>query len=238
MARPAAAVPNVTDVRVLVVEDEKRLAAGIKAGLVADGFAVDVAHDGQDGLWKAREQAYDAIVLDLMLPGMNGYRVCAALRKEGVWSPILVLTAKAGEWDEVEALDTGADDFLTKPFSHAVLVARLRAMMRRRPTERPVVLAAGDLRVDMAQRQAWRGADEIELTPNELAILEYLVRRRGEVVSKREVLDHVWDDQFAGDPNIVEVYVGRLRNKIDRPFGRQAIETVRGSGYRLARDGG
>ena len=224
--------------RVLVVEDEKKVAAAVKRGLEAEGYAVDVALDGVDGLWMATEHDYDAIVLDIMLPGKNGYDVCAALRDAGDWTPVLMLTAKDGEFDEAEALDTGADDFLTKPFSHAVLVARLRAMMRRRPTERPVVLAAGDLRVDMAQRQAWRGADEIELTPNELAILEYLVRRRGEVVSKREVLDHVWDDQFAGDPNIVEVYVGRLRNKIDRPFGRQAIETVRGSGYRLARDGG
>jgi two-component system OmpR family response regulator len=225
-------------VRVLVVEDERRLAEGIRAGLEAEGYAVDLAHDGLDGLWRAREQAYDAIVLDLMLPGMNGYRVCSALRDEGVWTPILVLTAKEGEWDEVEALDTGADDFLSKPFSHAVLVARLRAMMRRRQRTRPVTLEAGDLRVDLAQRRAWRGGQPVELTPNELAILEYLLRRKDEVVSKREVLDHVWDDSFEGDPNIVEVYVGRLRNKIDRPFGRQAIETVRGAGYRLAGDGG
>jgi two-component system OmpR family response regulator len=225
-------------VRVLVVEDERRLADGIRAGLEAEGYAVDLAHDGLDGLWRAREQDYDAIVLDLMLPGMNGYRVCSALRDEGVWTPILVLTAKEGEWDEVEALDTGADDFLSKPFSHAVLVARLRAMMRRRQRTRPVTLEAGDLRVDLAQRRAWRGGQPVELTPNELAILEYLLRRKDEVVSKREVLDHVWDDSFEGDPNIVEVYVGRLRNKIDRPFGRQAIETVRGAGYRLAGDGG
>ena len=224
--------------RVLVVEDERRLAEGIRAGLEAEGYAVDLAHDGLDGLWRAREQAYDAIVLDLMLPGMNGYRVCSALRDEGVWTPILVLTAKEGEWDEVEALDTGADDFLSKPFSHAVLVARLRAMMRRRQRTRPVRLEAGDLRVDLGQRRAWRGGQPVELTPNELAILEYLLRRKDEVVSKREVLDHVWDDSFEGDPNIVEVYVGRLRNKIDRPFGRQAIETVRGAGYRLAGDGG
>jgi len=225
-------------VRVLVVEDEERLAAGLRAGLEAEGFAVDVAADGPDGLWRARESNYDAIVLDLMLPGMSGFKVCALLRAEGVWSPILVLTAKDGEWDEVEALDTGADDFLTKPFSHAVLLARLRAMMRRRPRTRPVTLAAGDLRVDLAQRQAWRGEQPIELTPNELSILEYLLRRAGEIVSKRDVLDHVWDDSFEGDPNIVEVYVARLRGKIDRPFGRAAIETVRGAGYRLAGDGG
>ncbi|HEV7757434.1 MAG TPA: response regulator transcription factor [Acidimicrobiales bacterium] len=224
--------------RVLVVEDEERLAAGLRAGLEAEGFAVDVAADGPDGLWRARESSYDAIVLDLMLPGMSGFRVCALLRAEGVWSPILVLTAKDGEWDEVEALDTGADDFLTKPFSHAVLVARLRALMRRGPRERPPVLVAGDLRVDPAERRVWRGDDEIELTARELAVLEYLLRRRGEVVSKREVLDHVWDDDFIGDPNIVEVYVRRLRNKIDRPYGRQAIETLRGAGYRMDVDGG
>jgi DNA-binding response OmpR family regulator len=225
-------------VRVLVVEDEVRLADGLRAGLAAEGWAVDVAHDGPEGLWRARETTYDAIVLDLMLPGMNGFRVCAALRAEEIWSPVLVLTAKDGEWDEVEALDTGADDFLTKPFSHPVLVARLRALMRRRAGERPPVLAAGDLRLDPAERRTWRGECEIDLTARELAVLEYLLRRPGEVVSKRDVLDHVWDDDFAGDPNIVEVYVGRLRNKVDRPFGREAIETVRGAGYRLDGGGG
>jgi DNA-binding response OmpR family regulator len=225
-------------VRVLVVEDEEGLAEGLRSGLEAEGFAVDVARDGPDGLWRARESRYDAIVLDLMLPGMNGFRVCATLRAEGVWSPILVLTAKDGEWDEVEALDTGADDFLTKPFSHAVLVARLRALMRREPAERPVALEAGDLRVDLAERRIWRGDQEVELTARELAVLEYLMRRQGQAVSKREVLDHVWDDEFEGDPNIVEVYVRRLRNKVDRPFGRAAIETLRGAGYRLAADGG
>jgi DNA-binding response OmpR family regulator len=225
-------------VRVLVVEDEEGLAEGLRTGLEAEGFAVDVARDGPDGLWRARESRYDAIVLDLMLPGMNGFRVCATLRAEGVWSPILVLTAKDGEWDEVEALDTGADDFLTKPFSHAVLVARLRALMRREPAERPVALEAGDLRVDVAERRVWRAGQEVELTARELAVLEYLMRRQGQAVSKREVLDHVWDDDFAGDPNIVEVYVRRLRNKVDRPFGRAAIETLRGAGYRLDPDGG
>jgi DNA-binding response OmpR family regulator len=230
--------PSVAGVRVLVVEDERRLAAGLRAGLEAEGFAVDVAADGLEGVWRARETRYDAIVLDLMLPGLNGFKVCAALRAEGMWAPILVLTAKDGEWDEVEALDTGADDFLTKPFSHAVLVARLRALVRRQPRERPAVLAAGDLRVDPAERRAWRGDDEIELTARELAVLEYLLRHRGDVVSKRDVLDHVWDDEFLGDPNIVEVYVRRLRNKIDRPYGRNAIETRRGEGYRLDGDGG
>ncbi len=224
--------------RVLVVEDEKRLAAGLRAGLEADGFAVDVALDGTDGLWMGRENAYDAIVLDIMLPGTNGFQVCATLREEGVWTPILMLTAKEGEWDEVEALDTGADDYLTKPFSHAVLVARLRALLRRGARERPTELAAGDLRLDPAARRVWRGDNEVALTARELSLLDFLLRRKGEVVSKREILDHVWDYDFEGDPNIVEVYVSHLRSKLDRPFGRAAIETVRGSGYRLASDGG
>jgi two-component system OmpR family response regulator len=224
--------------RVLVVEDERRLAAGLRKGLEAEGFAVDVALDGADGLWMAREHAYDAVVLDIMLPGMNGYKVCATLRQDGVWTPILMLTAKDGEWDEVEALDTGADDYLTKPFAYAVLVARLRALLRRGARERPVVLEAGDLRLDPAARRAWRGQVEVELTPRELALLEFLLHRRGEVVSKREILEHVWDYDFEGDSNIVEVYVWHLRNKLDRPFGRDAIQTVRGAGYRLVADGG
>jgi DNA-binding response OmpR family regulator len=224
--------------RVLVVEDEKRLAAGLRTGLEAEGFAVDVALNGTKGLWMARENAYDAIVLDIMLPGTNGYRVCASLRAGGVWTPILMLTAKEGEWDEVEALDTGADDYLTKPFSYGVLVARLRALLRRGSGERPTVLEAGDLRLDPAARRAWRADVEVDLTAREMSLLEYLLRRKGEVVSKREILDHVWDEDFEGDPNIVEVYVRHLRNKLDRPFQREAIETVRGSGYRLAADGG
>ena len=224
--------------RLLVVEDERRLAEGLRQGLEAEGFAVDVAFDGTDGLWMAREHPYDAIVLDIMLPGTNGYRVCATLRDEGVWTPILMLTAKEGEWDEVEALDTGADDYLTKPFSYAVLVARLRALMRRGPAERPAVLEVGDLRLDPAARRVWRGDTEVALTAREMSLLEFLARRRGQTVSKREILDHVWDDEFEGDPNIVEVYVRHLRNKIDRPFGREAIRTLRGAGYRLASDGG
>jgi two-component system, OmpR family, response regulator len=224
--------------RVLVVEDEERLAAGLRTGLEAEGFAVDVALHGTEGLWMARENAYDAIVLDIMLPGTNGYRVCASLRAVGVWTPILMLTAKEGEWDEVEALDTGADDYLTKPFSYAVLVARLRALLRRGSGARPTVLEAGDLRLDPAARRAWRGDDEVDLTAREMSLLEFLLRRKGEVASKREILDHVWDEDFEGDPNIVEVYVRHLRNKLDRPFQREAIETVRGSGYRLAADGG
>jgi DNA-binding response OmpR family regulator len=221
-----------------VVDDEERLAASLRRGLEADGFAVDLAFNGTDGLWMAEENAYDAIVLDIMLPELNGFQVCQRLRDADVWTPILMLTAKAGDLDESEALDTGADDYLTKPFSHVVLVAHLRALMRRGARERPAILAAGDLRVDPASRKCWRGATEIALTARELSVLEFLVRRAGTVVSKRDILDHVWDDDFEGDPNIVEVYVRYLRKKIDLPFDRHAIETVRGSGYRMAADGG
>jgi DNA-binding response OmpR family regulator len=225
-------------VRVLVVDDEERLAASLRRGLEADGFAVDLAATGTDGLWMAEENTYDAIVLDIMLPGLNGFQVCQRLRDADVWTPILMLTAKAGDLDESEALDTGADDYLTKPFSHVVLVAHLRALMRRGARERPAVLGAGDLCVDPASRRCWRGDAKIVLTPRELSVLEFLLRHAGEVVSKREILDHVWDDDFEGDPNIVEVYIRYLRKKIDLPFGRHAIETVRGSGYRLSANGG
>jgi len=225
-------------VRVLIVEDEVSLADGIRRGLEAEGFTVDVAHDGVDGLWWAREHAYDVIVLDIMLPGRNGYRLCATLRAEGDWTPVLMLTAKDGELDEAEALDTGADDYLTKPFAHVVLVAHLRALVRRGSPPRPTVLAAGDLRLDPASRRVWRGEQEVVLTARETALLEYLLRNAGAVVSKRDILGNVWDHDFEGDPNIVEVYVRHLRNKLDRPFGRAAIETVRGAGYRLAEAGG
>jgi DNA-binding response OmpR family regulator len=225
-------------VRVLVVEDERRLADGLRAGLVAEGFAVDVAYNGTDGLWRAREVSYDAIVLDIMLPGLNGYRVCETLRRDNVWTPILMLTAKDGEWDEVEALDTGADDYLTKPFSYSVLLARLRALVRRGQHPRPAVLTVGDLRLDPAERRVFRGAVEVALTAREFALAELLMRSPGVVVSKRDILDRVWDEDFEGDPNIVEVYIRHLRNKLDRPFGRGAIETIRGAGYRLASDGG
>ena len=224
--------------RVLIVEDEERLAEGLRKGLEAEGFAADVATNGTDGLWMAREHPYDAIVLDIMLPGLNGYRVCATLREEGVWTPILMLTAKDGEFDEAEALDTGADDYVTKPFSYVALVARLRALVRRGASERPAVLGAGDLRFDPGARRAYRGEVEVPLTAREMALLEFLLRRKDDVVSKTEIVDHVWDGAFEGDLNIVEVYVGHLRNKLDRPFGRNAIETVRGAGYRLAADGG
>ncbi len=224
--------------RVLLVDDEARLAEGIRRGLGAEGMTVDVARDGVDGLWRVREFAYDVVLLDVMMPGMSGYRVCQTMRAEGIWTPVLFLTAKDGEWDEVEGLDTGGDDWLTKPFSFPVLVARIRALVRRGGRERPVVLEAGDLRLDPAARTVHRGDVRLELSARELAVLELLMRRRGEVVSKRELLDDVWSDDFEGDPNIVEVYVGRIRRKVDRPFDRDAIETVRGSGYRLAADGG
>lgn len=224
--------------RLLIVEDEEKLAWSLKRGLEADGFAVDVALTGTDGLWMAEENAYDAIVLDIMLPGVNGFQVCQRLRDAEVWTPIVMLTAKDGEMDEAEALDTGADDYLTKPFSHVVLVARLRALLRRGARQRPVVLEAGALHVDPGSRRCWRGNVEISLTARELSVLEFLLRHAGQVVSKREILDHVWDDDFEGDPNIVEVYVRYLRKKIDIPFDAKAIETVRGSGYRLALDGG
>ncbi|MBS4754009.1 response regulator transcription factor [Nocardioides sp. zg-ZUI104] len=224
--------------RVLVVDDEKRLARSLRIGLEAEGFAVDVAHDGTDGLWLARENPYDAIVLDLMLPGINGYKVCETLRAEQNWTPVLMLTAKDGEWDQVEGLDTGADDYLTKPFSFPVLVARLRAVARRGARERPTTWEMGDLKVDPAARRVWRGEQEVALTAREFALLAFLARHRGDVVSKRQILEAVWDVDFDGDPNIVEVYVRHLRNKIDRPFGRAAIETLRGAGYRLASNGG
>ncbi|MGP3535343.1 response regulator transcription factor [Microbacterium sp. RD1] len=224
--------------RILVVDDEVRLADGVRRGLEAEGFAVDVAHNGVDGLWRARGTRYDAIVLDLMMPGMSGWKVCEALRAEENWTPVLMLTAKDGEWDQVEALESGADDYVTKPFSFAVLVARLRALIRRGGVERPVVLTAGDLSLDTGARRVSRGDTPIPLTSREFSVLEHLLRHRGQVLSKRDLLAGVWDDDFEGDPNIIEVYIGHLRRKIDRPFGRESLETVRGAGYRLAADGG
>jgi DNA-binding response OmpR family regulator len=224
--------------RVLVVEDEKRLAAALRRGLVSEGFAVDVALDGTQGEWMATAQVYDAIVLDIMLPGVNGYQLCGRLREQGTWTPILMLTAKDGEYDEAEALDTGADDFLSKPFSYVVLVARLRALVRRGSAARPAVLACGDLVLDPASRRCSRGGTPVELTARELAVAEYLLRHAGDVVSKAEILDHVWDFAFDGDPNVVEVHVSALRRKLDRAFGRASIETVRGAGYRLVDDRG
>lgn len=219
--------------RVLLVEDEKRLADLLKGGLAGEGFAVDVAFDGRDGLWMASENAYDVIVLDVMLPRMNGYTVCARLRAAENWTPILMLTAKDGVHDEAEALDTGADDFLSKPFSYVVLLARLRALVRRGGGARPVSIVVGDLTVDPAGLRCRRGGVEIPLTPKEFAVLHGLARRPGEVVSKRELLAQAWDFAYDGDPNIVEVYISALRRKIDSPFGRSSLVTVRGAGYRL-----
>ena len=222
--------------RVLLVEDEVALAEAIRDGLMAEGFDVDAVHDGLDGLWRAREGSYDAIILDILLPGMNGYKVCQTLREEEVWTPILMLTAKDGEWDEAEALDTGADDFLSKPFSFVVLLARLRALFRRGAPPRPAVLEYGPLRLDPGTRKASHGEAEVALTAREFSLLEYLMRRDGNVASKSEILDHVWGIDFAGDPNVIEVYIGYLRRKLDQPFGTQLIRTVRGAGYRLCTD--
>ncbi len=215
------------------MEDEERLADLVKGGLAGEGFAVDVAHDGRDGLWMATENTYDVIVLDVMLPRMNGYAVCAKLREAGDWTPIMMLTAKDGIYDEAEALDNGADDYLAKPFSYVVLLARLRALVRRGGRERPVSITVGDLVVDPAALKCRRGEVEIGLTPKEFAVLHALARRPGEVVSKGELLAQAWDFSYDGDPNIVEVYISALRRKIDTPFGRTTLMTVRGAGYRL-----
>ena len=223
--------------KVLVVEDEVRLAEAVQRGLAAEGMSVDIVHNGVDGLWAASEHPYDVIVLDIMLPKLSGYRVVEELRERGVWTPVLMLTAKDGEYDQVDAFDLGADDYLTKPFSFIILVARLRALMRRGAPERPVVLAAGDLTLDPARRRVARGDVEISVTPREFGLLEFLLRHRGDVVSKTEILAGVWDSAYEGDPNVVEVYVSYLRRKVDAPFGRQSIETIRGMGYRLTADG-
>ncbi|MEO6121429.1 MAG: response regulator transcription factor [Acidimicrobiales bacterium] len=222
--------------KLLLVEDDDKIAAAVRRGLEAEGFSVEVAVDGPDGLWMATESTYDLIVLDLMLPGRSGYQVCADLRAADDWTPILVLTAKDGDLDEAEALDTGADDYLTKPFSFPVLVARIRALLRRAAGSAPVALNVGDLRIDPARCRAWRGEVELSLTAREHAVLELLVRRAGQVLSKSDILAAVWDHDFEGDPNIVEVYVRRLRRKVEEPFGRRSIETVRGAGYRLVDD--
>ncbi|MEW1887424.1 MULTISPECIES: response regulator transcription factor [unclassified Streptomyces] len=215
--------------RLLIVEDEKRLAISLARGLTAEGFAVDVVHDGAEGLHRATDGAYDLVILDIMLPGMNGYRVCAALRAAGHDVPVLMLTAKDGEYDEAEGLDTGADDYLTKPFSYVVLVARVRALLRRRGGTGSPVVTVGALRMDTAARRLHLGGEEIALTAKEFAVLEQLALRAGQVVSKAEILEHVWDFAYDGDPNIVEVYVSTLRRKL----GAAAIRTVRGAGYRL-----
>ena len=224
--------------RVLVIEDERRLAAALQRGLQAEGFQTDVAHDGIDGLRQATLRRYDVIVLDIMLPGLNGYRVCSTLRASGNDAGILMLTAKDGEWDEAEALDTGADDFLSKPFSYIVLVARLRALARRLGTRPPQAVSLGDLVIDIAARTCVRAGQPVRLTAREFAVLEFLALHAGTVVSKRDILDHIWDENYDGDPNVVEVHVSAVRRKIDTTFGRAAVQTVRGAGYRLAVDGG
>ena len=222
----------------LVVEDERRLASAVRRGLTAVGVVVDVAYDGVDGLHLAREGGYDAVVLDRMLPGLSGCRVCVRLRADRNWVPVLILSAKDGEYDQADGLDLGADDYMTKPFSYVVLAARLRALLRRGARPRPAVLTAGDLCLDPAARTVRRGEMSIDLTTREFALLEYLMRRVGQVVPKAELLEHVWDAESVADFNVVEVYAGYLRRKIDVPFGRNVLQTVRGAGYRLAADGG
>jgi len=224
--------------RALVVEDEVKMAALIRRGLVEEGYAADVARTGEEALWMARATPYDAIVLDVMLPGRNGLEVCRSLRESGVWSPVLMLTARDGVEDKVSGLDSGADDYLSKPFSFAELLARLRALTRRGPSERPAVLEVGTLRLDPATRQAWRGEAEVDLSAKEFALLETFMRNAGDVLTRLDLLEHAWDYGYENRSNVVDVYVRYLRTKIDRPFGVDSIETVRGVGYRLRRDGG
>jgi DNA-binding response OmpR family regulator len=220
-------------VKLLLVEDDRKVAAAVRRGLVAEGFSVEVCHDGDEGLWLAREGTFDLLVLDLMLPGRSGTEICAALRAEDDWTPVLMLTATDGSAAETDALDTGADDYLTKPFAFAVLVARVRALVRRAAERDPSPVAVGDLRIDPRARRAYRGTVEVGLTSREFDVLEFFVRRAGEVLTKSEIVAGVWDFAFEGDPNIVEVYVKRLRRKVDEPFGTRSLETVRGAGYRL-----
>jgi two-component system, OmpR family, response regulator len=224
-------------VRVLVVEDDVKMAGLLRRGLGEEGLSADVARTGDDALWMADATEYDAIVLDVMLPGTDGFAVCRRLREAGTWTPVLLLTARNSVDDRVAGLDAGADDYLTKPFSFAELLARLRALVRRAPVERPTVLEVGDLRADPATRQVWRGDAEIGLSTKEFAMLETFMRRPGQVLSRYQLLEHCWDYAYENRSNVVDVYVRYLREKIDRPFGRSSIETVRGAGYRLKRDG-
>jgi two-component system OmpR family response regulator len=223
--------------RILVVEDEVKMARLVRRGLREEGMAVDVAERGEDALWMAGSTDYDAIVLDVLLPGIDGFETCRRLRSDGVWSPVLMLTARDAVEDRVAGLDHGADDYLVKPFSFAELLARLRALVRRGPVERPVVLEAGDLRLDPATRQVWRGDVEISLSAKEFSLLEAFMRRPGQVLSRYHLLEHAWDYDYENRSNVVDVYVRYLRQKIDRPFGADSIETVRGAGYRLRKEG-
>jgi len=224
--------------RVLIVEDHVKMAALIQRGLRKEAMAVDVAANGEDALWMAAAIEYDAIVLDVMLPGLDGFEVCRRLRGKDVWAPILMLTARDAVRDRVAGLDSGADDYLTKPFSYAELLARLRALIRRGAVERPAELRVGDLRLDPAQHKVWRGESEISLSPKEFAILETFMRRPGEVLSRFQLLEHAWDYDYENRSNVVDSYIRLLRRKIDEPFGSNSIETVRGAGYRLSEDGG
>ena len=223
--------------RVLVVEDELRMAGLIRRGLVREGLAADVAEKGEDALWMSGAHEYDVIVLDVMLPGIDGFETCRRLRKNGIWAPVLMLTARDSVEDRVAGLDTGADDYLVKPFAFAELLARLRALVRRGDSERPNVLEVGDLRLDPATREVRRGDQDIRLSAKEFALLETFMRRPGEVLSRLHLLEHAWDFAYENRSNVVDVYVRHLRRKIDKPFGRRSLETVRGAGYRLRRDG-
>jgi two-component system OmpR family response regulator len=224
--------------RVLIVEDNIKMATAIRRGLKADGVVADVANKGEDALWMAASTDFDAIVLDVMLPGIDGFETCRRLREDGVWVPIIMLTAKDAVEDRIEGLDRGADDYLVKPFSLGELLARLRALARRGPVERPAVLEVGTLRMDPATRQVWRGDEEIQLSSKEFALLETFMRRPGEVLSQFQLLEHAWDYDYENRSNVVEVYIRYLREKVDRPFGVKSLETVRGAGYRLRVDGG
>ena len=224
--------------RVLVVEDEQRMASVIRSSLVKEGLAADVAQRGEDALWMARAVDYDAIVLDLMLPGLSGFETCRRMRASGVWSPVLMLTARDAVEDRVQGLDGGADDYLVKPFSLAELRARLRALGRRGPIERPTILQAGDLHLDPSSRRVWRGTTDISLSAKEFALLEAFMRHAGQVLDRYHLLEHAWDYEYENRSNVIDVYVGYLREKIDRPFGVESIETLRGAGYRLRTDGG
>lgn len=226
------------ELRVLVVDDDQNVAETARRMMVAEGWVVDVVHDGTAGFEKASTERFDVVILDIMMPGLNGYEVVRDLRAAGIWTPVLMLTAKDGEYDQADAFDFGADDYLTKPFSFVVLIARLRALARRGAPERPTVLTAGSLSLDPAAHTVTRRGQALTLTAREFSVLEFLMRHKGEVVTKPEILDSVWDINYRGDENVVEVYISYLRRRIDTPFGCKAIETVRGVGYRLAADGG